>query len=128
MNVLFDTQLVLWIVLNSPSLPARARTLLTAPETSPWISAASLWEVAIKTALRRPGFEFDPRIMRRQLLGEGWSELIVNGDHAAEAAGLPLIHKDPFDRMLIAQASHEGFTLVTADVIIARYAGRIERV
>lgn len=126
MNIIFDTQLLLWIVLDSPALPQKARGLLLRPETSPWLSAASLWEIAIKTALKRPGFDLDPREMRDRLVAEGWSELPVNGDHAAEAALLPLIHKDPFDRMLVAQAVAEGYRLATTDATIANYGGPIE--
>ncbi len=127
MNVLFDTQLLLWIVLNSPAFPVKARALVLASDTTPWVSAASLWEIAIKTALKRPRFAFDPREMRDRLVSEGWSELAVSGDHAAEAATLPLIHKDPFDRMLVAQATFEGFALATTDATVAKYGGRIEQ-
>ena len=91
-------------------------------------SVASLWEVAIKFALGRPEFHVDPRVLRRGLLDNGYAELTVTADHALATVSLPPIHKDPFDRLLIAQAVVEGITLLTVDATLLRYPGPIRRV
>ena len=89
-------------------------------------SAASIWEVAIKNGLGRADFSVDPRVLRRGLLEHGYVELPVTGAHAAAVDVLPDIHRDPFDRLLIAQAHAEGLTLLTADRVIGRYPGPIQ--
>ena len=91
-------------------------------------SAASFWEIAIKRGLGRSDFRLDPRLLRRGLLDNGYSELLIGSDHALAIEGLPRLHKDPFDRILIAQAMVEGITLLTADPLVAQYAGPIRRV
>ncbi len=88
-------------------------------------SAASIWEVAIKSGLGRADFQVDPRLLRRGLLEHDYDELAVTGVHAAAVDQLPPIHKDPFDRLLVAQAQIEAVTLLTADRIVARYPGPI---
>ena len=102
--------------------------LLSDPGNEIVFSVASLWEVAIKFALGRPEFDVDPRILRRGLLDNGFVELAVTAQHALETISLPPIHKDPFDRLLVAQATVEGLTLLTADATILRYPGPIRRV
>ena len=106
-------------------LPAQARLLIERPETELIVSAASLWEVAIKSGLGRTDFSVDPRVLRRGLLENGYAELDVTGAHATAVDLLPPIHKDPFDRILVAQAQIEGLTLLTTDEIVARYPGPI---
>jgi PIN domain nuclease of toxin-antitoxin system len=91
-------------------------------------STVSLWEIAIKRRIGKIDSRIDPRIIRRQLLEAGYEELPVLGEHAVEVDALPLIHKDPFDRLLIAQAIVEGITLLTVDSIVARYPGPIRKV
>jgi PIN domain nuclease of toxin-antitoxin system len=91
-------------------------------------SAASVWEVAIKSALRRSHFMVEPQALRRSLFDSGYSEIPITGEHAAAVARLPGIHKDPFDRLLVAQASVEGAVLLTADAQLAEYAGPVRRV
>jgi PIN domain nuclease of toxin-antitoxin system len=91
-------------------------------------SPASLWEVAIKRGLGRADFQADPRLLRRGLLDNGYGELPIRGEHAVAVDGLPLVHKDPFDRMLVAQAQVEGVILLTADPVVARYPGPIRKV
>ena len=91
-------------------------------------SVVSLWEIAIKFALGRPDFQVDPRVLRRGLLDNGYRELPITADHALATAGLPPIHKDPFDRLLVAQATVDGIVLLTADQIVARYPGPIRLV
>ncbi|WP_210245085.1 type II toxin-antitoxin system VapC family toxin [Methylobacterium haplocladii] len=91
-------------------------------------SVVSIWEVAIKRGLGRANFRTDSRVLRRALLDNGYEELTVLGAHAVAVEGLPPIHKDPFDRLLIAQATVEGITLATADATIATYPGPIRLV
>ena len=125
MKLLLDTHLLLWAAGMPERVPAQARLLIEHPETEPIVSAASLWEVAIKSGLGRTDFSADPRLLRRGLLENGYAELDVTGIHATAADLLPLIHKDPFDRILVAQAQIEGFTLLTTDEVVARYPGPI---
>ena len=106
-------------------MPDEARTLLEDEDATPFFSAASLWEVAIKNGLGRADFSVDPRVLRRGLLENGYVEMAVTGAHAVAVDLLPPIHRDPFDRLLIAQARVEGLTLLTADRIVACYPGPI---
>ena len=125
MKVLLDTHLLLWAAGMPERLPEQARVLIERAETEPMASAASLWEIAIKSGLGRTDFNVDPRLLRRGLLEHGYAELDVTGAHATAVDLLPPIHKDPFDRLLIAQARTEGITLLTTDGIVARYPGPI---
>jgi PIN domain nuclease of toxin-antitoxin system len=127
-NLLVDTQLLLWTVGQSARVPAAARDLIAAATTEPTFSTASLWEIAIKAGLGRDDFRVDPARLRRGLLRHGWSELPVLGAHAVAVAGLPALHKDPFDRLLAAQALSEGLTLLTTDRRLAAYPGPIRLV
>ena len=128
MKLLLDTHLLLWAAGMPQRLPAQARLLLERPETEPLVSVASLWEVAIKSGLGRTDFSVDPRLLRRGLLENGYVELDVTGAHTVAVDLLPPIHKDPFDRILVAQAQVEGLTLLTTDEIVARYPGPIQAV
>ena len=125
MTVLLDTHVLLWAAGLPDRLSTEARELIENPATDLAHSAASLWEVAIKTGLGRADFDVDPRILRRGLLENGYTELPVTGAHAVEVALLPPIHKDPFDRILVAQARVEGMTLLTADQRLGDYPGPI---
>ena len=125
MSVLLDTHILLWAAGQPHRLPSVARVLLEDPESEPMFSAASLWEIAIKHGLCRPDFTVDPRLLRRGLLENGYTELPVTGAHAVAVDLLPAIHTDPFDRMLVAQAQIEGLTLLTADPVVGRYPGPI---
>ncbi len=125
MSVLLDTHILLWAAGQPHRLPSVARALLEDPESEPVFSAASLWEIAIKHGLCRPDFTVDPRLLRRGLLENGYTELPVTGAHAVAVDLLPAIHRDPFDRMLVAQAQIEGLTLLTADPVVGRYPGPI---
>lgn len=109
-------------------LPAKARALLENPLIEPVFSAASLWEVAIKSALGRRDFQVDGRLLRRGLLDNGYLELAITSAHAVAAGALPPIHKDPFDRMLVAQSAVEGIELVTMDPLVAKYPAPIQKV
>ncbi len=123
--LLLDTQLLLWASSLPERLSDKARAMLEDPATKLFFSAASLWEVAIKNGLGRSDFRVDPRVLRRGLLENGYSELAVTGAHAVAVDLLPPIHRDPFDRMLVAQAQTEGITLLSSDKVLGRYPGPI---
>jgi PIN domain nuclease of toxin-antitoxin system len=127
-NFLLDTHLLLWAAEQSDHLPATVRILLDDPLNQPLFSAASLWEIAIKSSLGRDDFQVDARVLRRALLDNGYRELPVTSQHAVAVEGLPPIHKDPFDRLLVAQAIVEGITLVTTDSLVAKYPAPIQKV
>ena len=125
MKLLLDTHLLLWAAGEPDKLSPAARSLIEDENNDLLFSAASLWEVAIKAGLGREDFTLDPRLLRRGLLDNGYGELPITGEHAVAVAGLPPIHKDPFDRLLVAQSEVEGITLLTGDEILARYPGPI---
>ena len=125
MVYILDTHVLLWAAGVPERLPDDGRALLEDQDAKLFFSAASLWEVAIKSGLGRADLRVDPRVLRRGLLENGYVELAVTGAHAVAVDLLPPIHKDPFDRLLIAQARVEGLTLVTADQVVARYPGPI---
>lgn len=125
MSLLLDTHVLLWAAAEPHRLPAAVRAEIEAPATTPLFSAASLWEVAIKASLGRADFTVSAARLRRGLLENGYAELPVTGRHAAAVASLPDLHRDPFDRMLVAQAQVEGVTLVTADSVLGGYPGPI---
>lgn len=128
MNLLLDTQVLLWAAGNSRRLTASARKLLNDPANALCFSAASLWEITIKKSLGRADFRVEPRVLRRGLLDNGYAELPITSQHAVGVEGLPDIHRDPFDRLLLAQALHEGLVLVTADAVLASYPGPIRKI
>ena len=127
MKLLLDTQILLWAA-GQPELSAAAARLLREPRNEILFSAASLWEVAIKSALGREDFRVEARVLRRSLLDNGYVELSITSQHAVSIDGLPQLHKDPFDRLLLAQALTEGITLLTSDARLARYAGPVRKV
>jgi PIN domain nuclease of toxin-antitoxin system len=126
MKLLLDTHLLLWAAGDPARLPPAARILIEDPTHQLLFSAASLWEIAIKNTLGRSDFRADPALLRRGLLDNGYVELAVTGRHAVAVAGLPPLHRDPFDRMLIAQANADGMLLLTVDRSVARYSGPIQ--
>lgn len=128
MNRLLDTHILLWSVQEPERLSAAAQAAILDPSATILFSAVNIWEVAIKHALRKPGFDVDPSTLRAGLLDLGYSELPVTSLHSIEVTRLPPVHKDPFDRLLVAQAIVEGFELVTSDGLIARYPGPILKV
>jgi PIN domain nuclease of toxin-antitoxin system len=128
MKLRLDTQVLLWTAGDSKRLSARARKLPTDSANPLCFSAASLWEITIKHALGRDDFRAEPRVLRRTLLDNGYAELPITSQHAVNVDALPDIHRDPFDRLLLAQATCEGFTLVTADAILAKYPGPIRKI
>jgi PIN domain nuclease of toxin-antitoxin system len=118
----------LWSALHPKRLSAAARKLLNDPRNELFFSAASLWEIAIKKALGREDFRVEARLLRRNLIENGYTELPITGEHAVNVEGLPRLHKDPFDRLLLAQAHSESITLVTADEQLAGYGGAVLKV
>ncbi len=128
MILLLDTHLLLWAAGAPERLPPAAREMLADPRNALWFSAASIWEVVIKAGLGRGDFRVDARLLRRGLLDHGYEELPVTGAHVLATAHLPPIHKDPFDRVLVAQAETEGVLLLTSDSVVARYPGPIRKV
>ncbi len=128
MKWLLDTHLVLWAAAQPDRLSSEARVLLEAEDSELVFSVVSLWEIIIKQGLGREDFRVNARLLRRNLLDNGYRELSIDSRHVIALADLPALHKDPFDRMLIAQAGAEGITLLTADALVAQYPGEIRRV
>jgi PIN domain nuclease of toxin-antitoxin system len=124
-KLLLDTQLLLWSAQGREHLPARAGAMLDDPANVLLFSIASLWEIVIKNALGRSDFKVDARLLRRALIDNGYQELPVLADHVLAIQSLPPIHRDPFDRVLLAQAMVEGITLLTSDQQLALYPGPI---
>jgi len=127
-KLLLDTQLLLWAAAQPQRLSTRAKREISNPDNELLFSAASLWEIAIKTSLGRDDFRVEPRVFRRALLDNGYIELPITSEHAVSVDTLPHLHKDPFDRLLLAQALVEGITLLTADSQLARYRGPVRKV
>ena len=126
-QVLLDTHLVLWSALAPQRLPAKAAKLIGSRDSAMAFSVASLWEVAIKSSMGRPDFTVDASALRRWLLQEGFTELPIRPEHVLEVAHLAWHHRDPFDRLLVAQAALEGAVLWTADAALKPY-GRMVKV
>jgi PIN domain nuclease of toxin-antitoxin system len=124
LNLLLDTHVLLKAA-KGDDLSAGLRQLLEDQANRLVFSAASIWEIAIKSGLGRPDFDVPSGVFRRGLLEAGYQELPVTGVHAAALQGLPALHRDPFDRILVAQAMVESLTLVTADRTILTYPGPI---
>jgi len=122
---LLDTQLLLWTAGVPDLLPISIRPILEDRANVLVFSSASLWEIIIKRSLGRPDFQVDPHILRRGLLDNDYQELEILGNHVLRIDGLPMIHKDPFDRILVAQAIVEGMTLITTDTVLSFYPGPV---
>jgi PIN domain nuclease of toxin-antitoxin system len=127
-KLLLDSHLLLWAAGAPERLSLAARELLNDPGNELHFSAASLWEIAIKNSLGRDDFRVEPRLLRRGLLDNGYVELPITSQHAVSIDSLPPSHKDPFDRLLLAQALSEGILLVTSDAQLASYPGPVRHV
>ena len=123
-----DTQLLLWAAGQPERLPFPARRLIENAHNELLFSAASIWEVAIKSGLGRSDFRADARLLRRGLLANGYDELSILAEHIVAIADLPPIHKDLFDRLLVAQSTVEGIPLITTDPVVTRYPGSVRNV
>lgn len=129
MRLLLDTHLLVWSYAYPAKLSDAARSQIADPDNDLFFSTASLWELAIKHSLgRRGGITIDAEVLHRELLEHDYTELPINSAHALAVQDLPPIHKDPFDRLLVAQANVEGFILLTADAALGRYAGPVLKV
>jgi len=123
MRLLLDTHVFLWVVMDSRKLKRPAReAILSANEVV--VSAASIWEIAIKVRLGK--IEGDPQQLVQAITDSGFSELPVGARHAAHVAKLPLHHGDPFDRLLLAQAITEPLRLLTVDTVLAQYTELVQ--
>ena len=128
MKLLLDTHVLLWAAGDSPRLSTAAKNLIADHGNSLIFSVASIWEVVVKHMLGRADFRADPAKLRASLLANGYAEVSIASAHALAIRQLPSIHKDPFDRMLVAQTIVEEATLVTADPTVARYPASIKLV
>lgn len=126
MNLLLETHLLLWAAATPERLSKEASDIIQNRENRLYFSAVSIWEITIKRGLGRADFRVDPALLRRGLVENGYGELPLTSTHAIAVAHLPAIHKDPFDRMLVAQAGSEGLLLLTSDALVARYPGPIQ--
>ena len=127
MKLLLDTHLLLWAATAPQRLSAEAQGLFNDPDNELYFSAVSIWEVAIKRGLDRPDFQLDVRSFRHGLIDNGYIELPMSSLHAVAIDILPAVHRDPFDRMLVAQASVEGLPLITSDAVLAQYSGVVRK-
>lgn len=125
MNLLLDTHVALWAITDSPKLPKKARAMIESPKASVWISAATIWEIAIKHSLSRGDMPVSGEDALRYFRESGYRFLPVEPEHAAAIEGLPAYHSDPFDRILVAQAVIEPMRLITHDPLVARYSDTI---
>lgn len=128
MRFLLDTHLLIWAANQSPQLPGEVDALLQDPSNRIFFSIVSIWEAAIKYNLGRPDFPFHPGVLRTALLANDFTELPILVEHTLGVIGMPPIHRDPFDRLLIAQANVENITLLTVDAKVAQYPGPIRLV
>lgn len=128
MNLLLDTHVALWAITDSPNLPAEARDLILSPKTTVWVSAASLWEIAIKHALGRGDMPVSGRDAQRYFQDSGYRFLPVEPEHAVAVEELAAHHQDPFDRILVAQALVEPMRLMTHDRLVALYSDTIIKI
>ncbi|CDZ65444.1 Pilus retraction motor protein [Neorhizobium galegae bv. orientalis] len=125
MKILLDSHLLVWLVGASHRLPLIAREIIENPDHEIFFSSASIWELSIKCSSGKIGLELPPRMLYRVLIESGFGELAVTASHALKVDSLQQIHRDPFDRILIAQSMCEGMLLLTSDETIAKYSGPI---
>ncbi|MCP4353042.1 MAG: type II toxin-antitoxin system VapC family toxin [Desulfobacterales bacterium] len=128
MKLLLDTHILLWVAGVPDRLSDEAHALIDTYDNELFFSSASIWEIAIKRGLGREDFQVDAQLLCDGLLDNGYNELSIYSRHAIAICSLPLIHKDPFDRILIAQAMVEDITLLTSDALVAQYSGPIRKV
>jgi len=124
---LLDTHLLVWAMGEPERLDPALVRLLEDPMNTPVFSVVSLWELVIKRGLDRPDFQLEPSLLRQALSEAGWRELPVEAHHVLAVGQLPPLHRDPFDRLLLAQAQADGLLLITADQQLAQYPGPVRR-
>ena len=125
MNLLLDTHVALWALVDSPRLSAQARSRILHPRASVWVSVASLWEIAIKYTLGRGEMPISSAQALHHFRQSGYRILAVEAEHATAVEQLPALHQDPFDRLLVAQALTEPMQLLTHDATVAQYSPNI---
>lgn len=128
MKFLLDTHVLIWLTSCFNRIPEKVFSLLEEPTSELFFSDVSLWEIAIKKNLGRINFQISARELRAELLDHGYYPLPITGEHVVSVETLPLLHKDPFDRLLITQATIERMTLLTSDKRIAKYPGPIQKI
>jgi PIN domain nuclease of toxin-antitoxin system len=126
-RLLADTQLLVWLADRAEQLPVPVAAILRDGTNELFFSLVSIWETSIKFALGRPDFTIHPSQLREGLLNFGFAELAITTQHVIAVAQLPHIHRDPFDRLLVAQAETEGLTLMTTDKTLAKYGPHVRR-
>jgi len=122
LNLLLDTHVALWAIIDSPKLPRTARDLIISPKATVWFSSASIWEISIKHGLGRGDMPVSGKDALRYFTESGYRCLSIEPEHASAVEDLPAHHNDPFDRILVAQAIFEPMRLMTHDAILARYS------
>ena len=125
MKLLLDTHILLWAACDPKKLPVKIRKLIEDEENTLFFSAASLWEIVIKNGLSRNDFQIEPRMFRASLIDNGYLEVSITSEHVLFVHDLPPLHKDPFDRILVAQSSIEGMALLTVDQAVIDYGGTV---
>ena len=128
MNLLLDTHVALWAITGSPKLPKKAREMIESPKSSVWISAATVWEIAIKHSLGRGDMPVSSQDALGYFREAGYRFLPVEPEHAAAVADLATHHADPFDRILVAQALTEPMRFITHDPLVALYSDTIIKI
>lgn len=128
MKLLLDTHLLIWAASEPTRLSTTARDSIEDSRNEVHFSVGSLWEIVIKSALQRSDFDVDASLLRRGLSDNGYRELTVDGRHVLAVGSLPAMHRDPFDRILIAQARTEGMSLLTTDAVMASYGSPVSLV
>jgi PIN domain nuclease of toxin-antitoxin system len=128
MNFLLDTHVLLWAAGSPDRLSLAARDLIDDTSHNVFFSVASIWEITIKESLNRDDFRADARLLRRGLLDNGYNEINITSEHCLAVKSLPMLHRDPFDRLLVAQMMIEGFTLLTVDALVSQYPGSIRMI
>lgn len=128
MNLLLDTHIALWAITDSKKLPQQARDLIQSPKTTVWVSAANVWEIAIKYSLGRGEMPVSSKDAVRYFQESGYRFLHIEAEHTIAVEDLPAHHQDPFDRILVAQALVEPMRLITHDPMVALYSDTIIKV
>jgi PIN domain nuclease of toxin-antitoxin system len=125
MKLLLDTHILLWATASPDRLPKKVLALINDAHNELFYSAASIWEIVIINSLGRKDFRIDPRLFRAALEDHGYQQIPITCEHVLLVQGLPPLHKDPFDRLLVAQASVEGMGLLTLDQAVIDYGGTV---
>jgi PIN domain nuclease of toxin-antitoxin system len=126
--LLLDTNVLLIALIAPERLPADARASVEDPGNDVLFSAASIWEIAIKSSLARDSFNFEPREIEQLALDTGFQELPVHSVHCHAVAHMPWLHRDPFDRLLVAQAQALPAYLLTTDSLLPGYSELVRRI